>query len=186
MPYVMPSAIQRTRGTTEMTAPRIYVGTYAKYNSGSITGAWLDLEDFSDRDAFYEACAELHKDEPDPELMFQDFEYFPRAFYSESNVPAELFDWLALDEDDRELLAVYQEHVDQDGTIDQAREAFSGKYDSEEDWAHEFLDDTGALESIPENLRYYFDFQAYARDARIGGDMTFARHASDVWAFHSI
>lgn len=25
---------------------RIYVGTYAKYSSGSIKGAWLDLEDY--------------------------------------------------------------------------------------------------------------------------------------------
>jgi len=50
---------------------RIYVGTYAKYNAGSIKGAWLDLEDYSDRDAFLEACRELHKDEQDPEFMFQ-------------------------------------------------------------------------------------------------------------------
>ena len=39
---------------------RIYVGTYAKYNAGSIKGAWLDLEDYADRDAFLEACRELH------------------------------------------------------------------------------------------------------------------------------
>lgn len=87
-----------------MTEARIYVGTYGKYNAGNLTGKWLDLEDFADRDAFYEACKALHADEPDPEFMFQDFEGFPRAFYSESNVPAELFAWLELDEDDRELL----------------------------------------------------------------------------------
>jgi hypothetical protein len=27
--------------------PRIYVGTYAKYNAGSIAGAWLDLDDYA-------------------------------------------------------------------------------------------------------------------------------------------
>ena len=27
--------------------PRIYVGTYAKYNAGSIAGQWLDLEDYA-------------------------------------------------------------------------------------------------------------------------------------------
>src|SRR5690349_16831915 len=56
------------------TAPRVYVGTYAKYNNGSIAGAWLDLEDYADKDSFLAACAELHKDEDDPEFMFQDFE----------------------------------------------------------------------------------------------------------------
>ena len=79
--------------------PRIYVGTYAKYNAGSIAGQWLDLEDYADRNAFLEACHELHKDKQDPELMFQDFESFPREFYSESSAPpAALWDWLELDE----------------------------------------------------------------------------------------
>jgi len=74
-----------------MTA-QIYVGTYAKYNAGSIAGAWLNLEDYQDKDAFLKACAELHKDEEDPELMFQDFEGFPSNFYSESGIEEELFD----------------------------------------------------------------------------------------------
>src|SRR5262245_10389407 len=107
---------------------RIYVGTYAKYNAGSIKGAWLDLEDYSDRDAFLEACRELHKDEQDPEFMFQGFEGFPRGFYNESSAPPdELWDWLKLDKDEQELLAVYQEHIGSDGDIDTARDAFMGK-----------------------------------------------------------
>jgi antirestriction protein len=165
-----------------MTA-RVYVGTYAKYNSGSIEGKWLYLEDYADRDAFLAACAELHKDESDPELMFQDFEGFPKSYYSESNVPAELWDWLELDENDRELLDVYQEHVDQSGTIEQAQENFAGTFSNESDWAASILDDTGALQEIPENLRYYFDYDAYARDARMNGDVVFAHHDGDVWVF---
>ena len=165
-----------------MTA-RIYVGTYAKYNAGSIEGKWLELDDYADRNAFYEACRELHKDEPDPEFMFQDYEGFPSGMYSESNVPAELWDWLAMDEDDQELLAVYQEHVDQDGTIEQAREAFAGKFDSPEDWAANFLEDTGMLNEIPENLRYYFDYEAYARDAALG-DISFCNVDGETWAFY--
>ena len=65
--------------TTTQTAPRVYVGTYAKYNNGSIKGAWIDLEGL-DENSFHDACLELHKDESDPELMFQDFEGFPRRF----------------------------------------------------------------------------------------------------------
>lgn len=165
---------------------RIYVGTYAKYNSGSIKGAWLDLENYSDRETFLEACAELHKDESDPELMFQDFEGFPRSFYSESSIPAELFAWLELDEDDRELLGVYQNAVDTAADIDTAREAFCGKYDSEADWAEQFLDDTGGLEGVPEHLKNYIDYEAYARDARLGGDMVFVRFEGELWAFHNV
>src|SRR5215831_4885887 len=144
-----------------MTTPRIYVGTYAKYNNGSIKGQWLELEDYSDKDAFLQACRELHKDEADPEFMFQDFEGFPRALYSESSVSDQLWDWIALDDDDRELLAVYQEHVDGDTDIETAREAFAGKFDSEADWAEQFLEDTGGLEGVPQHLRNYIDFEAY-------------------------
>lgn len=56
---------------------RVYVGTYAKYNNGSLFGKWLDLSDYSDKEEFIEACWELHKDEEDPELMFQDYENIP-------------------------------------------------------------------------------------------------------------
>ena len=165
------------------TAPRLYVGTYAKYNGGSIKGQWLNLEDYADKDAFLAACAELHKDEADPELMFQDFEGFPRSYYSESSVSDELFTWVGMEDSDRELLEVYRENVDQDGDLDKAREAYTGTFSSEEDWAAQYLDDCGQMDLIPEHLRNYFDYEAYARDARMGGDMTFVRHNGDVWAF---
>src|SRR5262249_10037169 len=37
-----------------------YTSVHTPYNAGSIKGAWLDLEDYADRDAFLEACRELH------------------------------------------------------------------------------------------------------------------------------
>jgi antirestriction protein len=126
-----------------------------------------------------------HADEADPEFMFQDFEGFPRSLYSESNASEELFAWLELDEDDRELLAVYLEHVDGSGDIDAAREAFAGKADSKADWAAQFLDDTGGLEGVPEHLRNYIDYEAYARDCELGGDVSFVRHDGELWVFNN-
>jgi len=169
-----------------MTA-RIYVGTYGKYNAGSLKGAWLDLEDYKDRESFLEACAELHSDEHDPEFMFQDYEGFPRSYYSEGSAPPdELWEWLDLDEDDRELLAVYKDHVDESADIEKARESFSGKFNSEADWAENFLEDTCGLDGVPDHLRNYIDFAAYGRDARISGEMTFVRHDGELWCFHTI
>ncbi|KRR22147.1 antirestriction protein ArdA [Bradyrhizobium retamae] len=165
-----------------MSTPRLYVGTYAKYNSGSIKGAWLDLDDYSDKDAFLEACKELHKDEADPELMFQDFEGFPRSYYSESSVSEELFAWIALDEDDRQLLEVYRENVDSDADIDRARDAFMGKADTKAEFAAQYLDDTCAFDGVPDWVKNYFDYEAYARDMEHDG-ITFARHDGDLWVF---
>ena len=121
--------------------------------------------------------------------MFQDFEGFPRALYSESSVSDKIWEWLELDEDDRELLAVYQNEINSDGDIAEAREAFSGKYDSEKAWAEEWLDSTGFFHEIPKSIRQtvenFFDFEAYARDARIGGGMSFVNHDGEVWVFYN-
>ena len=70
---------------------KVYVGTYAKYNNGSLSGAWLDLSDYSDKEEFYEACRELHKDEEDAEYMFQDYENIPEALISESWISENFF-----------------------------------------------------------------------------------------------
>lgn len=133
--------------TTEASPARIYCGTYAKYNNGSIQGAWIDLDDHSDKESFLAACAALHSDESDPEFMFQDFEGFPRRFYSESSVPEALWDWLALDEDERDLLSAYIEatSADDTATIDDARDAFAGHYDSGADFAADIAEETGAV-----------------------------------------
>lgn len=70
---------------------RVYVGTYHKYNSGSIAGKWLSLADYANRDEFYAACRELHKDEADPEFMFQDWEGVPSWMIGESHIDAEVW-----------------------------------------------------------------------------------------------
>ena len=48
--------------TATLSEARVYVGTYGKYNNGSLFGAWLDLSDYTDKEEFYEACRELHKE----------------------------------------------------------------------------------------------------------------------------
>lgn len=167
-----------------MTA-RVYVGTYAKYNAGSITGRWLDLEDYADHDAFIEACRELHKDEDDPELMFQDYEGFPDAYYGESHIKPELWDWLELSEQEREVVDTYLAHVDQHADPKTALDAYVGHFDSPEDWAQDRWIECGLLDLIPGSLRNYIDYKAYARDAGFEG-ITFARVGGQVIVFHPV
>src|SRR5690606_39128692 len=52
----------------------VYVGTYKKYNEGSLFGKWLKLSDYSDYNELIAAMRDLHKDEADPEFMLQDYE----------------------------------------------------------------------------------------------------------------
>jgi antirestriction protein len=168
---------------TEKNDPRVYVGTYGKYNSGSIRGQWLNLTDYADREEFLAACADLHKDEHDPEFMFQDHVNIPDGMISESSIEAELWEWLAMNDEDKELLAVYRKHVDQSGTLEQARDGFMGTFESEEDWAEDFLEEGGLLNEVPESLRGYIDYEKYARDASYNG-MSFVRHNGKLWVFN--
>ena len=62
---------------------RVYVGTYGKYNNGSLFGSWLDLSDYSDKEDFYEACREIHKDEEDAEYSLGGCHYDRHWTYDE-------------------------------------------------------------------------------------------------------
>jgi len=167
------NAILKT--TRNLDNPAVYVGTYAKYNSGSIFGEWVDLTDFADCEDFYTYCRELHSDESDPEIMFQDYENFPESFYSESGLEQSLWDYLDLDDDDQEMLAAYQDSIDGNATasdLDSIRDCYHGKYESEIDYAYEYIDSTGMLSDMPDNIKNYFDYEAFARD--IFFEMTFS------------
>lgn len=52
----------------------IYVGTYAKYNNGSLFGKWLNLSDYADYDELLTTMYELHSDESEPEFLLSDYE----------------------------------------------------------------------------------------------------------------
>ena len=60
-----------------MCNPRVYVGTYGKYNSGSLKGDWLNLRECKDYQDFLRKCRALHRGERDPEYMIQDVDDFP-------------------------------------------------------------------------------------------------------------
>lgn len=149
---------------------RVYVGTYAKYNNGNLFGKWFNLEDYADEDEFLEACRELHADEEDPELMFQDWEGIPYRYITESNIDEDVWELMdAFDKYDEGAVLAYLENWGKWEEEDFCNN-YRGHYDSWRDMAEELIDDLGELEQIPEHLRYYFDYDKYANDLRLGGD----------------
>ncbi|EBY3458150.1 DUF1472 domain-containing protein [Salmonella enterica subsp. enterica serovar Typhimurium] len=146
-------------------APAVYVGTWHKYNCGSIAGRWFDLATFDDERDFFAACRSLHQDEADPELMFQDYEGFPGNMASECHINWAYVEGFrqARDEGCEEA---YRLWVDDTGEtdFDTFRDAWWGEADSEEAFAVEFASDTGLLADVPETVALYFDYEAYARD----------------------
>jgi antirestriction protein len=174
--------------TTANTTPRVYVGTYGKYNRGSLGGSWVDLERFAgDRDAFLAYCAEIHKDEHEPEFMFQDFEGFPREFYGESNLPERLFEWLELDEEEREILAAYIDATNDDtADLRDARDHYVGTYASGAEFAQECADglEHGMTKSVPGWLWNCIDWER-AWECELRFDYTTSEREGGLYIFHN-
>lgn len=66
---------------------------------------------------------------------------------------------------------------------DKFLEQWQGAYDSEMAFADHLLEETGQLETLPEWVRNYFDFEAYARDLRLSGDYSFVRQNGQVYVY---
>ena len=147
--------------------PAVYVGTYSKYNDGNLFGMWVDLVKCGDYDTFMEVCHNLHADEEDPELMYQDYECFPKAWYSESGIDEDTFDkiieYAELDEDDREAFEEFTDSFGND-SFDSFKERYMGKWDSEKDFAEHIVNECYNLDDMMGHLASYFDYDAYARD----------------------
>lgn len=148
-------------------SPSVYCGTYRKYNEGSIFGAWLDIAKFDDYDEFIDVCRQLHADEEDPELMFQDYEGFPESLYCESCMGEGTFDkileYAKLDDDDKEAFEDYLDYG-HDYDIERFREAYCGKWNSKEDFAQHIVSECYDIERTMGSLASYFDYEAFARD----------------------
>ncbi len=142
----------------------LYVSTYAKYNAGDLTGAWVNLQACEDKETFLKVCRILHGDEQYPELMFQDFSGFPGELYSECGGLDDLYKYIEILEsvEDPEALAAFLEYFDFDelGDFD---ERYRGSYDSELDYAYECVENDNILNKMGD-FAPYFDYNAYARD----------------------
>ena len=101
---------------------RVYVGTYKKYNEGSLNGGWLNLADYATYGDFLKACKQLHKGEHDPEFMIQDSEDFPDGL--------DCMEWLSEQDFNDVKLAMREEKQESAGKpainiIDYSEKAFA-------------------------------------------------------------
>ena len=144
----------------------IYVGTYGKYNHGSLAGQWVDLTQFQNYDEFMEFCKELHKDEPDAEFMFQDntCDFVFTDMIDEYGVDEKVFEaiqqYAELEEYQQEILAAF---IDASGldffeAIEKYEECFVT--DDIEEYAYEMVKEY----SIPDFALNYFDYDKFQRD----------------------
>lgn len=160
---------------------QVYCGTVKKIRGGNTDGKWMKLSDYKNAEDFLDACRQLHADEKHPELFFEDWQDIPAPFISETRIAPCFWDVMnGLDESEHEAFAEWAEYalIEEDtDLVELFRDSYVGRYDTEEDFAEEIADETM---DIPENIRCYFDYGAFARDLFIDdylftGNFVFAR-----------
>ena len=167
-------------------APKIYVGTYGQYNNGSLFGKWFDLTEYSDLKEFLQDCVEFHRNEFDPELMFQDWENIPDFLISECSLHKEAFAYFEatseMDEETAEAFEIYCKQINYwpsngyelEDQIESFRESYQGFFggsgkDAVLEYAYQYVEDTGLLSDVPQALERYFDYEAFAKDLFLEG-----------------
>lgn len=83
--------------------------------------------------------------------------------------------------------SIFEEYVDLVGEIGtgleewevrrNAEESYMGTFETEEDFAEDFIKSNGLLDSMPEHLRGYFDIRKFAKDLFID-DFMYGKNGS--------
>jgi hypothetical protein len=148
---------------------KVYVGTWGKYNGGSLHGEWVDLSNFATPNTFKKYChKKLHGDEPDAELMFQDVEgpAWVRSVISEYGMNYKMvWGWLALDDWEKPVVDGYIELFGINGFSDfnelvsSAQDAYLGGEGQDfDDWVQDFFSETMGDMSVDEFLDRHYNW----------------------------
>ena len=184
-PESLKEAVKNHEQTNGSDSPALYCGTYGKYNSGNLSGMWVDLSTFDDYEEFINFCLAIHADERDPELMYQDYENMPDSLYHES-IGEKEFNKIAeycelCDEYSVEAVDDFLEWYSPDD-LDMMHDSYAGVYDSEEDFAREIVNECYDIEKMMGHLADYFDYKSFARDLFLG-DYHFGSHGTVLRTF---
>lgn len=177
------STIEKSSGLHSATAPSIYVVSLSDYNAGIGHGVWIDCTEGWEAvtiqvdDMLATSPTAAKTGQSAEEWAIHGYENFAGLTLSESEDLEELCTLAEAIEEHGEPYAVYVEYRD-NKDVSAFEDAYQGTYSSDEDWAESFLEETGQLDSLPANLRYYFDYAAYARDCDLSGDI-FTAEVSD-------
>ena len=144
--------------------PRIYVACLASYNAGTMHGEWIDVD--QDADEIQAEINTILKASPEPDAEeWAIHDYANMIDLGENpNIAAIAMHGEKLAEHG----GAWKAYVDWIGLdyadSDNFEECYSGQWNSKQHFAEHLVDDLGMLGECPENIQFYFDYEAFARD----------------------
>jgi len=169
-----------------MTEPRIYVASLAAYNNGKLHGVWID--DCSDLNAMNEQITAMMALCPEhgEEYAIHDSEGFGQYQIGEYESLADVAALASGIEEHGLAFAAFCSNFGSVASVADFEDAYQGEWDSLTEYAEDCIDSMGALGSLPENLRCYFDYESFGRDLQLGGDVwTTQADGGGVWIFNN-
>lgn len=162
----------------------LYVGTWHKYNCGSLNGRWWYLCNYASLEDLLDDIADYHNDEHDPEFMVQDWDNLPYGVTASDM--GECLDVRRLEmlfelaeSDEKELVEDFLgtgeslfDYEDFDALLEAAQEKCVGSLNQDSwnpfrDWAVEYFCE---VNKVPERIACYLDEKHIERE--MGWDFT--------------
>lgn len=165
---------------------RIYVACLASYNAGILHGVWVnaseDVEEMADE---ITAMLKASKQPDAEEWRIDDTEGYGFLCNEPSLQDVADIESLMKTHRDEDLVEAAFSLADNAEEASRYLERFLGCGSDEENICREWLDESGILDAIPEDLRQYFDYDSYLNDKKCGGEWHFVLHGNSVYGFWS-
>lgn len=151
---------------------KIFISNLKEYNNGKIIGEWVSLP----HEGLEEILDKISNNGKD-ELFISDYETdingLKVAEYEDILQLNEIAEEIEeMREDELIALQAYLEEYNMEQALEEVRQGNYRIYyncDNMEDVAYQVVNDCGLLDGVPEEVKIYFDYEAYGRDMEING-----------------
>ena len=167
-----------------MASIKAYVTNLGLYNEGYLVGEWVTFPiDEEEQEKLFER---IKIDETHEEYFITDYESdidMKIGEYTSIDTLNEMAEMLeTVDDYEEEIIkALISEGYSLEDAIGKKDDVIVfNNCSTMAEVAEQYADETGLLDSIPENLRYYFDFEAFGRDMSYEGQFIFTDNGNCI------
>jgi antirestriction protein len=133
-------------------------------------GIWVDLMPVRSWDDVREALEVAYPNAVVDEILMADYEgSILKPFYASSCDAFSMTEWADFAEGlerthlDMDVIEAYADNASswEDVTIQNIEDSYMGQFDSDEDFAEDYAENSCLFEGVSDTVRYYFDFEHY-------------------------
>ena len=148
---------------------KVHYWELSNYNDGKLIGKWFDVDGITAEDHKQDITDWLdslpanngYKCE---EWILGDVDDIPREFVGVWDIDDAFFDLMAIADNSQLELRVFIAGLELGIPIDKIEENYIGEFDSVENLAIDFVENTGMLDDVDNNIAMYFDYEKFGRD----------------------